>query len=452
LKVQISRKLTFLIREKSRYKVAYGGRGAGKSWSFADCLLALAQQKQIRVLCCREIQNSIKDSVHRLFRDRIEYYKVDPFFEITDNEIRGKNGSLFIFKGLRTNVSEIKSMEGIDYCWVEEAHKVSDESWEILIPTIRKEESEIWISFNTGQVIDPVYKRFVAQKRPDCIVALINYWDNPWFPDVLEKEMVWDKENNPARYRHVWCGEPGVEGQFFVEFGPHLKEKPFEIQNSDLMGRLFGSLDSGTTHPTAFGLLWVSPDVQYYNDMFGGPNTIHRLLTYQQNGMDIASHAHAIKDKLQSFPHTRGIMPDVIWADPAMWTKVKLNERMVRSQIDEYIDAFANTGVRFVRANNDKHSGCQIMKMAFRVKDGVPGMRYWEGYNQSFVEGIGQVETDKNDAEIYAKQDGDDICDEARYGLVGVRSWVSSQEQSKKNRKVLREVTKKRNDMNWKAM
>jgi len=233
--LQIPEKLGFLLFEKRRYKVAHGGRGSGKSWSFARCLLEIAARKPVRILCAREVQNTIKDSVHRLLCDQIETLGHAGRFSITDNEIRGANGSLFFFRGLRSNVTEVKSMEGIDYCWVEEAERVSDDSWEVLIPTIRKADAEIWISFNDHTEHDPVYERFVTVVRDDAIVEKVNYYDNPWFPDVLRKEMEWDKEHDPIKYRHVWLGDPeGYSGKVYPIYNENVHLKEYDIQTGYL--------------------------------------------------------------------------------------------------------------------------------------------------------------------------------------------------------------------------
>ena len=145
-----------LYKEKHRYKIYWGGRNSAKSTSFAQVLLLLSREKKLRILCTREIQNTIKDSVHKLLKDLIIKYELGDF-KITAESITNLiTGSEFIFKGLKTNINEIKSIEGIDICWVEEAQAVSHSSWDILIPTIRKEGSEIWASFNRFTERDPV--------------------------------------------------------------------------------------------------------------------------------------------------------------------------------------------------------------------------------------------------------------------------------------------------------
>ena len=159
------------------------------------------------MLCTRQFQVSIADSSHRLLSDQISQLGLDGFYEITKAEIRGKNGTLFIFRGLQ-NPAEIKSLEGITRCWVEEAEKISNESLDILIPTIRQPGSQLWFSFNPFSKNDPIMDRFVYKTPPDAIVRKVNWYDNPWFPEVLRSEMEYDRETNPDRYEWVWEGKP----------------------------------------------------------------------------------------------------------------------------------------------------------------------------------------------------------------------------------------------------
>jgi len=191
-----------------RNKVFYGGRGGGKSQSIARYLLVAAAKERHRILCCREIQQSIKDSVHKLLSDVIsEVPAFTQHYKVYHDRIEGKNGSEFIFKGLRHNSTEIKSTEGCTKAWVEEAQIVSDESWETLIPTIRVSGSEIIASFNPKNPTDPVYKRFVAIPDPDTLVVKVNWNDNPFFPEVLNLERIKLQKNDPKAYAHIWEGE-----------------------------------------------------------------------------------------------------------------------------------------------------------------------------------------------------------------------------------------------------
>lgn len=190
----------------ARYKAYYGGRGSAKSHSFAAALVLQAAQKPLRILCCREVQRSIKDSVKRLLDDKIEETGLAGFYSSTDTEIRGANGSLFVFAGLRTNPDTLKSMEAVDIAWVEEAHAVSERSLNILIPTVRQPGSEIWFSWNPRNENDPVDARFRHDPPPDSIVREVSYAENPWFPDVLRDEMEWDRKRDPDKYAHIWLG------------------------------------------------------------------------------------------------------------------------------------------------------------------------------------------------------------------------------------------------------
>lgn len=192
-----------------RFKVLHGGRGGAKSWGVARALLLTGSNEPLRVLCCREVQKSMRDSVHRLLKDQIAAMGLDHFYEVLDTEIRGKNGTLFIFAGLSNQTSDsIKSYEGVERVWVEEAHSVSKKSWDTLIPTIRKAGSEIWMTLNPDMDTDETYQRFIAAPDPDSIVIEVNWRDNPWFPDVLEQERLKHQARDPEGYKHVWEGQP----------------------------------------------------------------------------------------------------------------------------------------------------------------------------------------------------------------------------------------------------
>ena len=204
--------------EAWRYKVAYGGRGGCKSWGFARALLILGASKQLRILCTREIQNSIKDSVHTLLKDQIQELGLGPHYEVLNTEIKGINGTSFVFSGLSTQTAEsIKSFEGVDICWVEEARSVRKKSWEILIPTIRKPGSEIWISFNPELDDDETYKRFVVNPPPSTVLLPIGWEDNPWFPEVLIAEKDHLYKTDPEAAENIWGGKcrPTVEGAIY---------------------------------------------------------------------------------------------------------------------------------------------------------------------------------------------------------------------------------------------
>jgi phage terminase large subunit len=228
--IQFPSKLRFLFTP-SRYKVAYGGRGSAKSWSVARALLLQATTQPLRVLCTREVQKSIKQSVHKLLADQIQALGLGYFFEVLDTEIRGKNGSEFSFAGLATHtIDSIKSFEGVDRVWVEEGQAVSKRSWDVLIPTIRKPGSEIWITFNPELETDETFQRFVVTPPPDTIVSQVNYVDNPWFPAELEAERLHCKQTDPKGYDNIWEGKckPAVAGAIYYD----------EVANAEAAGRL----------------------------------------------------------------------------------------------------------------------------------------------------------------------------------------------------------------------
>lgn len=193
-----------------RYKVCWGGRGAGRSWGFARAILIKGSKSPLRVLCVRELQNSIADSVHAVLSDQIEKLGLAHFYRIEQARIYGANGTEISFEGIKNNSTKVKSYEGIDICWVEEANKVSKASWSILTPTIRKDGSEIWVSFNPELDTDYTYRRFVLDPEPDSWVQHMNFHDNPWFPKALNADMEKCKERDYDEYLNVWEGHPLV--------------------------------------------------------------------------------------------------------------------------------------------------------------------------------------------------------------------------------------------------
>lgn len=192
--------------EPFRYKVLYGGRAGLKSWGIARALLLIAAQTPKRILCVRELQASLDDSVHRLLSDQIYALGLQGFYTIEKASIRGANGSEFSFEGIRHNVQKIKSYEGIDICWVEEAQAVRKFSWEVLIPTIRKAGSEIWVSFNPFREKDDTYQRFIVNPQPNSVVIRMSWRDNQWLSPELLAEIEHARVNSPDDYLHIWEG------------------------------------------------------------------------------------------------------------------------------------------------------------------------------------------------------------------------------------------------------
>ena len=202
--------------QSNRYKVLYGGRGSGKSHAIAQALVLLAAQKPLRIACIREFQKSIEESSKRVLEHYINELGLRSRFTITKYEITGANGSHFFFRGLSTATEEaIRGLEAVDKAWVEEAHRTSQRSMEILLPTIRKPGSELWFSFNPASRSDPVWQMFCTggARTENAFILKVNYNNNPFFPEELEEERQACLRDDPERYAHIWQGEPDDEGE-----------------------------------------------------------------------------------------------------------------------------------------------------------------------------------------------------------------------------------------------
>lgn len=209
LTVEVARKFFPLLAPK-RYKGAYGGRGGAKSHFFAERVLKTCVAKPTRVVCIREVQDSIRDSVRQLLLDKIAKLNIGHFFNALEGEIRGENGSLIIFKGMQSyNAETIKSLENYNIAWVEEAQTLSQKSLDLLRPTIRAPSSELWFSWNPRYKTDPVDKFFRKNPSDETVSVMVNWRDNPWFPEVLAKDMAHDFEVDPDKADSVWNGAYG---------------------------------------------------------------------------------------------------------------------------------------------------------------------------------------------------------------------------------------------------
>jgi phage terminase large subunit len=210
-RLELPKKLQPLITTTSRYNVVHGGRGSAKSESVARALIIAAMQGYQRILCCREFQSSIRESVHALLKSVIVEHELQAYFEITYVSIKCVvTGSEFVFAGLAENsVDGIKSLFGFTIVWVEEAQRLSRRSMDLLLPTIRAKDSKFYFTFNPELETDPVYKRFVGSPDPqdDALVIEMNWNDNPWFPDVLRTEMEACKRRSNDDYLHIWEGK-----------------------------------------------------------------------------------------------------------------------------------------------------------------------------------------------------------------------------------------------------
>ena len=290
-------KLKCLFEPKhSRYRILYGGRGGAKSWGISRALLIKGIKSTIRVLCAREFQTSIKDSVHKLLSDQIYAMGLEAHYEITQTTIRGINGTEFIFAGIKNNINGLKSIEGIDYCWVEEANNVTAHSWDILIPTIRKEGSEIWVSFNPELPTDETYKRFVLNPPDNAIVTKLNWNDNPYFPEVLDLERQALLLRDIEAYNNIWEGIPRstLDGAIFAK----------EMTMAELEGRICNVPYDGTkgVH-VVFDLGWNDHTAVWFVQLYP---TETRLIRYLEDNQQTISYWLA---KISSY----GYMIDTIW-------------------------------------------------------------------------------------------------------------------------------------------
>lgn len=250
-----------LYYKKSRYKVYWGGRGSGKSWAIAEALIRLAAAVPLRILCLREYQNTMRDSSHKVLADTIRRLGLESWFTVTATGITSRVGSEFTFKGCFGNIDGIRSTEGIDIVWAEEAHSIAEASWRVIIPTIRKPGSEIWISFNMDSEEDATYRRFVAKQRDNVICHLVNYDSNPFFSDSpMREEMEFDRDYDYELYEHVWLGKPKKVSNAIVlnrkykviEFDDDLwlRRDGFRGQPCGPATLRYG-MDFGNTDPTA---------------------------------------------------------------------------------------------------------------------------------------------------------------------------------------------------------
>jgi phage terminase large subunit len=312
-----------LYYRKARYKVYWGGRGAAKSWAFAEALIRLAAALPLRILCLREFQKSIKESSHRILRDTITRLGMDAWFNVTNDSITSRNGAEFIFKGAFNQLNSLRSTEGIDICWIEEAHSISEATWRVLIPTIRKVGSEIWVSFNMDDENDATYRRLVATKRPDAIVHHINYDQNPYFRESpLYAEMLYDKETDFELYQHIWLGYPKKISKAIILSGKYRVED-FDTEGWREYGqdeRLYYGMDFGHAQdPNALLRMWIKQHKREVNGVLYPVKSL--MITHEAYG-----HAELNDDMVQfleSVPGTRQwpIKADAARPETISWIK-----------------------------------------------------------------------------------------------------------------------------------
>ncbi len=331
----------------ARYKVYYGGRGSGKSHSVATALVALSVKKPLRIICAREFQNSIADSVISLLADKIRKSAL-PGFTVLRNEIVHLNGSRFAFKGLRSNIDSIKSFEGADICWVEEAQRVSEDSWKKLIPTIRKEGSEIWITMNPESEDDPTYKRFIATPPPGAIVRKVNFDANPFFTETLRQEMEYAKRVDYESYEHVWLGMVKKVSNAVIFRGKYRVDR-FEPPEGV---RFFYGADWGfSVDPCAFGRSYI----------------VGRTLFIDHEFYQVGLEVDQIADKMRLIP---GMARGPVYADSARPETISLVRRHgINIMPAPKWKGSVEDGIEFLRSFEEIviHERCQHMQEEARL-------------------------------------------------------------------------------------
>lgn len=372
LKIKIPEKLAPLLAGK-RYKGAYGGRGGAKSHFFAEMGIIRCLQAPTRMVCIREVQNSIKDSVKQLMTDKIINMGLEGYFDILQDEIRGKNGSLIVFKGMQSyNAANIKSLEGFDISWVEEAQTFSQHSLDLLRPTIRKPQSELWFSWNPRYKTDAVDRFFRVNPPEDAISVFVNWNDNPWFKDTpLYKDMLADYAKDADKAEHIWGGGYGQAQGAILARWVNEADRDGRINNDvnyDAGGApVIVSCDLGFRDTASF---W------YWQPVVGGYNV---LMYDADHGFDADDWIPRVQNNLADL----GCMKT-----PMIWlphdAKAKTFQSKHTSQ-EKFSKAFGAGNVRIVpqsRKSDQIEAARDVIKTCAFNRDkcnaGLDGLRAWE--------------------------------------------------------------------------
>ncbi|HWU63579.1 MAG TPA: PBSX family phage terminase large subunit [Ensifer sp.] len=377
MRIQVARKFKPFL-SPSRYKAAYGGRGGAKSHFFAEQIIVRCYARQTRVVCIREVQKSIKDSVRQLLIDKIAKLGLEAYFEILETEIRGPNGSVIIFVGMQAYNSEnIKSLEGFDIAWVEEGQTFSQRSLDMLRPTIRKEGSELWFSWNPRYKTDAVDKFFRKRKPDNAIVVKVGWQDNPWFPAVLRKEMEDDFAADEDKAEHIWNGEYGAgQGAILAKWVNKARRlgRIHEAVSFDPDGAPIEIFSDIGFRDTACWWFWQRKP--------GG----YSIFAYDfDHGLDADDWIDRLKAKLVELkipPHKLGI----IWLPPDAKAKTFQSKH---SAMERFLKAFPDkVKVKPASKKSDQINAartiigqCEINSVA--CEDGLDGLEAWEfDYNE----------------------------------------------------------------------
>lgn len=370
LRIEVPRKLKPLLYPK-RYKGAYGGRGGAKSHFFAEQIIARCVAGKTRVVCIREVQNSIKDSVRQLLVDKITKLGVAHLFDPLETEIKGPHDSLIVFKGMQHyNADNIKSLEGYDIAWVEEAQTFSQRSLDLLRPTIRRDGSELWFSWNPRYKTDPVDAFFRKSPPEDAVSVFVLWKDNPWFPDVLRREMAHDFAVDPDKADHIWNGAYGSSEGAILSRWVNEAERDGRIHSNvkyDPQGSPIEiSSDLGFRDTSSW---W------YWQRKVGG----FSLLKYEgESGLDADDWIPRIEEDILSL----GAQLGKIWLPDDAKAKTFQSKH---SSVEKFLKAFGSDKVGIVPASKkaDQISAARrvIRKCEFhreQCEGGLDGLMAWE--------------------------------------------------------------------------
>ena len=294
--IQIPNKLVPVFQGPARWRGAYGGRGSAKSVSFARMALARGWERPLKILCGREYQNSIKDSIHAELCKQTDQMGLSNFFDCQEKTIKGRNGTEIIYRGFYNNLQSIKSLTDVDICWIDEAETISQKSWEILIPTIRNHDSEIWATWNPERTDSPTKKLLLDEPPPKSKIVEMNWRDNPWFNEVLDQERRLMQRRDPERYLHVWEGQCTNRSEAQIFKNKWIVDS-FEPQQS-WNGPYFGADWGFSVDPTTLVKCWINDGNLY-----------------------IEHEAHGLHTETRDIPQLFDTVPDsrryVIYADSA---------------------------------------------------------------------------------------------------------------------------------------
>jgi phage terminase large subunit len=371
LKLQVPRKLQALLKPK-RYKGAYGGRGGAKSHFFAEQIIIRCLQAKTRVVCIREVQNSIKDSVKQLLADKINKFGLGDAFEVIENEIRCKlNDSFIIFRGMQSyNATNIKSLEAFNIAWVEEAQTLSQLSLDMLRPTLREEGSELWFSWNPRFKTDPVDMFFRKNPPEEAISVLVNWRDNPWFPTVLMAEMLHDYSVDEDKADHIWNGAYGSGQGAVLAKWVNKAEREQRIHNDVLIDK-----DGSGIHVSSDIGFRDTASWWFWQPKIGG----FSVLKYDgDNGLDADDWIPRIQDNILAL----GGKLEKIWLPHDARAKTFQSKH---TTVEKFLEKFGAGKIGLVpqskkidqiEAARTVINQCEFHKDA--CEEGLDGLRAWE--------------------------------------------------------------------------